>query len=349
MPTDETTTRNERLAVASIEYDRENPRIKVALEKYGDKVNAERIYFALRTATEGETSTGSYHALKDSIQADGGIRFPIVVVERGDGFTCIDGNTRLAIYKQFQREGVPGDWDSINATVMTNPAQRDIEAVRVSAHLVGAREWPAYEKARYLHYLRSQELMDYSEMIALCGGRRSEIEQQIDAFHDMNEYYRDVVDDTAFHIDRFSGFVELQKRGIKDAIYDAGFELKDFGEWIQHGKIYRLADVRKLRRVLADPEAKRIFVTGGPRSIEAADRHLDKQRDAKRPKDSRPQSLGKASIVDLAKALSRRIDEMRYSELQDLRDKDSTESQTTVDELDGLAQRLRRVLEDTAS
>ena len=349
MPTDELTTRHERLPVASIEYDRENPRIKVALEKYGAKVNDERIYFALRTATEGEKSTGSYDALKDSIRADGGIRFPIVVVEREDGFTCIDGNTRLAIYKQFQREGVSGDWDRISAAVITDPGRRDIEAVRVSAHLVGAREWPAYEKARYLHYLRSEKLMDYSEMIALCGGRRSEIEQQIDAFHDMNEYYRDVVDDTAFHIDRFSGFVELQKRGIKDAIYDAGFELKDFGEWIQHGKIYRLADVRKLRRVLSDPEARRIFVTGGPRSIEAADRHLDKQREAKRSTGSPPQSLGDASIAQLAKALSRRIDEMPYAELQDLRDKDSAESQSVVDELDGLAQRLRSVLEDTTS
>ena len=349
MPTDEMTTRHERLPVADIEYDRENPRIKVALEKYGAKVNDERIYFALRTATEGEKSTGSYDALKDSIRADSGIRFPIVVVERDDGFVCIDGNTRLAIYKQFQREEVSGDWDLISATVITDPGRRDIEAVRVSAHLVGAREWPAYEKARYLHYLRSEKLMDYSEMIALCGGRRSEIEQQIDAFHDMNEYYRDVVDDTAFQIDRFSGFVELQKRGIKDAIYDAGFELKDFGEWIRHGQIYRLADVRKLRRVLSDPEATNIFVTGGPRSIEAADRHLDKRREAKQSRDSPPKSLADASLAQLAKALSRRIDEMPYADLQDLRDKDSAESQAIVDELDGLAQRLRSVLEDTTS
>lgn len=349
MPTDEMTTRHERLPVASIEYDRENPRIKVALEKYGDKLDAERIYFALRTATEGEKRANSYDALLGSIRADGGIRFPIVVVERDGGFTCIDGNTRLAIYKQFQREGASGDWDVISATVMTDPGQKDIEAIRISAHLVGAREWPAYEKARYLHYLRSEKLMDYSEMIALCGGRRSEIEQQIDAFHEMNEYYRDVVDDTAFHIDRFSGFVELQKRGVKDAIYDAGFGLKDFGEWIRHGKIYRLADVRRLRRVLSDPEATRIFVTGGPRSIEAANQYLDQQRDERRSADLPPPSLADASLTQLARALSRRIDEMPYSALQDMRDKESTESQAIVDEFDGLAQRLRRLLEDMAS
>ena len=131
---------------------------------------------------------------------------------------------------------------------------------RVAAHMVGAREWPAYEKARYLHYLRNQEFMDFSEMVALCGGNKKDIERQIDAYHDMNEYYRDVVDDTAFHIDRFSGFVELQKPGIKDAIFDAGLELTDFGEWIRDGNIYRLADVRQLPKVLAEDEAREVFL-----------------------------------------------------------------------------------------
>ena len=116
--------------------------------------------------------------------------------------------------------------------LLDDPSQLAIETIRVSAHLVGAREWPAYEKARYLHYLRNEELMDYSEMIALCGGNKTEIERQIDAYHDMNEHYRDLVDDTAFHIDRFSGFVELQRPNIKPAIFDADLTLSDFGQWI---------------------------------------------------------------------------------------------------------------------
>ena len=74
------------------------------MEKYGDRLDDQRIRFALKTATEGLSTTSSYQSLKDSIRA---------------------------------------------------------ETIRVTAHLVGAREWPAYEKARYLHYLRNVEFMDY--------------------------------------------------------------------------------------------------------------------------------------------------------------------------------------------
>ena len=341
---------HQRLPVDSIEYDRDNPRIKLALEKYGDRLDAERIYFALRSATEGEGATSSYDSLRGSVLAHGGAIFPIVVIARGAGFVCIDGNTRLAIYKKFQRENVPGDWHSINATVLTDAKQKDIEKFRISAHLVGAREWPAYEKARYLHYLRNEELMDYSEMIALCGGRKADIERQIDAFHDMNEFYRDVVDeDIKFQPDRFSGFVEVQKPQIKDAIFRAGFGMKDFGEWIAKSRIHRLADVRKLPRVLSDTEATDKFVNGGPRSIEHAARYLDQKEESERLVESTTMSVADASMRRLAKTLSDKIDNMPYASLRDLRDKQTDDAQSTLDELDGLAQRIRRLLEDTGS
>ena len=57
-----------------IDFDRENPRIKVALEKYGDKVDDSRIRFALQTATEGSASASSYRSLKDSIRGSQGIQ-----------------------------------------------------------------------------------------------------------------------------------------------------------------------------------------------------------------------------------------------------------------------------------
>jgi len=113
----------------------------------------------------------------------------------------MDGNTRLAIYHKLKHEGAPGDWDTINCLVLKDPDQRDIETIRVTAHLVGAREWPAYEKARYLHHLRNVEFMDYDELIARCGGNKTTINQQIEAYHDMNRYYRDVNIDDAFQVD----------------------------------------------------------------------------------------------------------------------------------------------------
>ena len=334
------------LSVASVDYDTSNPRIKKALEKYGDKLNDERIYFALRAATDGVHHASSYTSLRDSIRAQRGIATPIVVVSEGDRFVCIDGNTRLAIYRQFQKESVEGSWSHIKALVLEDASQLDIERIRVAAHLVGARQWPAYEKARYLHHLRNQEFQSYDEMIALCGGNKRQIEHQIDAYHDMNEYYRDLVDDTAFHIDRFSGFEELQKPGIKEAVFGAGFDLRNFGEWIRDGKIYRLADARKLPKVLADDEAREAFLEGGPRSIEAAIKRVEQKEEARRGTTAEQVRLGSASLHELVEALSARVDRIPYSEVRSLKARGNPAVAERVSALEDLSQQLRMLLGD---
>ncbi len=333
------------LDVETVSFDTENPRIKKALEKYGDKLNAERIHFALRSASEnGTKGTSSYNSLKYSILASNGALCPITVNKKDDKYVCIDGNTRLAIYKEFKKESATGDWSEIKATVLKNATQRDIETIRVSAHLVGAREWPAYEKARYLHYLRNEDFMEYGEMIALCGGNKPEIERQIEAYHDMNEYYRDIVDDNAFNIERYSGFVELQRPKVKNAIFDADLDLKDFGEWIRDGKIFRLADVRKLPQVLGDDDAKATFLDGGPRSIEDAIRVLDQ----KRPGLAAHMTLESASLYDLADVLTQRLTDIPHFEVRDLRSRENDEAVEHVSILENLSDQLQKLLEDVS-
>lgn len=338
----------DRLATNLIDFDHENPRIKVALEKYGDKLDDQRIRFALQTATEGSGSTSSYRSLKDSIRAARGISVPIVVWPQDGRFVCIDGNTRLTIYHDLEEEDAPGDWSTINCLMLDDPDQRDIETIRVTAHLVGARDWPAYEKARYLHYLRNVEFMDYDELIARCGGNKTTITQQIDAYHDMNEYYRDVNNDDAFKIDRFSGFVELQKAGIKDAIYEAGFDLHDFGRWIRDGQIYRLADVRKLPRVLADNEATGALVDGGIRSIEAAIAVAEANRQKEVHDSPMDTTLVNANMVVLADALLQRIKALPREDYIALRDRQYDTADRDVDTLSDLADHLRDLLQDVS-
>ena len=336
------------LPTEQIAFDEENPRIKVALEKYGDKLDDQRIRFALQTATEGSSATSSYRSLKDSIRASRGISVPIVVSPNAGGFVCVDGNTRLAIYKELRDEEAPGDWTTINCLVLDDPSPTDIETIRVTAHLVGAREWPAYEKARYLHYLRNVEFMDYDELIARCGGNKATITRQIDAFHEMNEFYRDVSSDDAFKVDRFSGFVELQKRNIKNSIFDAGFDLHDFGRWIRNGQIYRLDSVRKLPLVLADDEATAVFVEGGVRSIEDA----VEVAEANRRRDIHPSpletSVANASMATLAEALLGKIKSLPRQDYIALRDRQYETADQEVDVLSDLVEQLQDLLQDVA-
>ncbi len=334
------------LDVGKIEFDTENPRIKKSLEKYKGEITAERIAFALRSATSGESkSDSSFNKLKDSIGANGGITIPITVVKQGKKYICIDGNTRLAIYKDFHKSGSKGDWSKIPALLKDNPEKSEIEKIRVSAHLVGARDWPAYEKARYLHDLYYSELMSYSEMVALCGGNKKAIESQIQAYKDMNEFYRDIVDDTAFQIDRFSGFQELQKSGIKDAIFSAGLELKDFGEWIRDGKIERLEDVRELKKgVLSDEEARKVFLSGGVNSIKDAIKVMERNQDSKRDKPLGSSTLEESTTYQIAEVLSRRINEMPFHEIRTLQNRDGGSEQVLI--LEELMGRLKQLLDN---
>jgi len=338
----------QRIPTEDIEFDRDNPRIKVALEKYGNKLNNERIRFALQTATEGSASTSSYRSLKDSIRAAGSISVPVVVAPKDNHFVCIDGNTRLTVYNELQEEGAPGDWASIDCLVLKDPEDQDIETIRVTAHLVGAREWPAYEKARYLHHLRNVKFMDYDELIARCGGNRNSINQQIDAYHDMNEYYRDVSGGDAFKVDRFSGFVELQKKDIKESIYKADFDLHDFGCWIRDGQIFRLADVRKLPRVLADEEALDVFVNGGIRSIEQAIDIAEANRKKDGPTSQAAKMVAKADMATLAEALLQKIKTMPRQEYLALRDREYETADQESDTLGDLADHLNGLLSDVS-
>lgn len=334
------TNNYQSLEVTEIQFDEENPRIKKALEKYSDKITAERIHFALRSASDDSNATSSFSRLRDSIHANGGITQPIVVAVQGDKKICIDGNTRLAIYQDFSKQGATGSWEKIPALVMHNAQPKDIETIRVSAHLVGPRPWPAYEKARYLHHLYNIEFMGFEEMVALCGGNRLEIQRQIEAYEDMNEHYGSLVDDNAFHIDRFSGFIELQKPPVKEAILDAGFELSDFGKWIRDGNIYRLADVRQLPKILQDEEARDIFVKGDLRSIERAIKHIERKAET-------TSDIGlKDTPAILAKTLAEKIRDMPFSMLQALQKGENNEDVEVVRIFEDLADRLGELLKN---
>ena len=326
------------LDIDVVEFDDENPRIKGALEKYGENINAERIHFALQNSSdEGAKNAAGFHRLKISISADKGITEPIKVVNKNDRYICVDGNTRLAIYRDFAKDDSSKSWQMIPAVVLENASQVDIEKLRVTAHLVGARPWPAYEKAKYLKYLRYEEHMDYDDLIALCGGNRSDIEEQVDAFDDMNEYYRDRVEDSDFKIDRFSGFVELQKRGRKEAIWDAGFELSDFGDWLHEGKIHALADVRHLPKVLRDAEARDLFVNGRLHSIRDAARLVENKN--RNPNDS-SLNLKDAKIDALSHMLKEKLENMTQLDLDKLKSDEKTR-----EILRSLSERLNETLE----
>ena len=121
----------------------------------------------------------------------------------------------------------------------------------------------------------------------------------------MEEYFRPLFEsDEDFDQTRFSGFVELQKTGVKQALQQAGFGISDFARWLKDGQLRKLEGVRSLPKVLKNVEARKVFLRDG---MAEAEKLID------RPDLSK--TLRDASVEQLTQALSHKLRVVPYPEV----------------------------------
>lgn len=300
------------LPIDKLELDPENPRIRKWIEHHGGQLKFEHMLLALGAGT-GDLESGStvtFQSLKDSIRAQGSVINPIIVLTLLNGkYRVIEGNTRVAIYRSFLDDGVPGSWETIPAIVHASLGSLDIDAIRLQCHIVGPRPWDPYSKAKYLDHLVNVENVAVSKIVELCGGRKKEIAEYIEAYRDMEKYYRPILEsDGDFDPSRFSAFVELQKTNIKEAIFEADFTVTNFAEWIRDRKIDPLNTVRAIPRILKHPQARAKFLAAGAR---AALKILEVPASP---------ALENVPLDQLLRALVDRLNMIPYPEVKGMRD-----------------------------
>ncbi|MBP5423140.1 MAG: ParB N-terminal domain-containing protein [Paludibacteraceae bacterium] len=253
----------EMLPTASINLDKDNPRIKHYLEQYKE-IKSEMIALALSDSSNESAST-TYHALRDSIKESRGIIHPIVVNHEGDGtYTVIEGNTRLQIYREFESANVPGDWSQIIALVYDQLSDEDKHKIRLQSHLVGPREWDPYSKAKYLHQLSEIEGRNLNAIISMCGGNGSDIKKSIDAYKYMIQYYKPYAASKGltFDVTQYSKFKEHENSKIKRAIQRRDFEENQFAKWVADGNVNKAQGVRSLPKIMSNDDALNAFLKG---------------------------------------------------------------------------------------
>ena len=202
-----------RVPVEDLVLDPTNPRVARYLEMYRGEIADDEMGLALMAASSEDGQGGTtFHSLRASIKTHGGVIQPILVNNTAEnGFVIIEGNTRAFIYRQFKATDDSGLWDEIPAIVYDNLDETDIDAIRLQAHLVGPRQWDAYSKAKYLDFLSNSKHLTTDQIIDFCGGQRTEVHRKIQAYQDMEHYYRPLLDsDDEFDPSRFSAFDELQ-------------------------------------------------------------------------------------------------------------------------------------------
>ena len=312
----------QEISIDEIQLDHANPRIKQFVTMYPDLTD-EGMLLALGGGSDQQDdeltqgASGSYGNLKRSIRASGGI-IQSIIVKRIEAdsfrFLCVEGNTRVAIYRELREEertkGEAGErWNRIPAVVQDEMDDMAAHKVRLQVHLVGNRQWNPYSKGKYLYELVEDHKLPISDLIALCGGDAADIHQSIDAYRDMEDHYRPLLqDDSDFDPSRFSAFRELQKSKIKEALYENDFSEKDFSKWVMERKIDPLNTVRDLPKILAKPEARKAFFKSGAREarkmLDAPD--LDTH-------------LREASLVQLAEAMLEKLHRLNLEDEEDIR------------------------------
>ena len=308
--------RSEQVEISHIHLDGNNPRIKHLTGVY-DTLNESRIALALGAGgdSEGEaTAQDRFRQLKLAIKESGGVVQPIILKYQGhNSFLCIEGNTRVVIYRQLAKENPGGLWSTIQAIVHDELDEVQAHEIRLQVHLVGPRPWPAYAKAKYLCELQDNEMLPLKEIIRICGETEQAVKTDTQAYRDMEMFYRPVVaeDGGTFKPARFSAFREMQR--IKSDLYDADKDETDFSRWVYNDLIHPLNTVRNLPKILQNQEATKVLLRKGAKE---AGQYLD--REDARNRTEVTTSVQDASIEELAVMLQRRINGLSFEDTEDI-------------------------------
>src|SRR3990172_3218434 len=213
-----------KIPLKQLILDIENPRIQYYLDtKLNDNITQEKIKFALAEGNE------QYEKLKDHIERNGGIYDPIWVVLKENYYTVIEGNTRAFVYEELSEKYVNDEkWKAIDAYVLPYKINRDvINFIRLEKHLFGPTPWDAYEKARELYRLNTQE--DYS---------LKRLEQ----------------------LTKLSASEIRKNKELKRFVKEGKISLMEFCDWVGEGKFKRGEEIRKLPLVLKDEQSRQALI-----------------------------------------------------------------------------------------
>lgn len=122
----------------------ENPRVYSALRADGSTPTQEVI-------EEKMTSMDHVKQLRLSIEQNGGLIDPLMVVKRNDEYIVLEGNSRLAAYRLLAAKD-PVKWQKVRACILPEEiTEGDIFTLLGQYHLVGRKDWSVFEQAAYLH------------------------------------------------------------------------------------------------------------------------------------------------------------------------------------------------------
>jgi hypothetical protein len=328
IPLDGVLTKIERhqLPLQKIVLDVTNPRIQYYLDtRLNENISQDQIRLALAE------SNGQFDKLKNHIKLNKGIYNPIWVVPNGDFFRIIEGNTRALIYLELSEEYYNEPiWRSIDAYILPKVINKEqINFIRLEKHLFGQTPWDAYEKARELWRLSTEDDYSTRRLEQLTKLSKGEIINNIQAYRDMEEEYFKSYWKPGEQL-KFSYFAEFRSNSkLKKLVKDGILTLKQFCDLVGKEKFGRGEDVRRLADVWQEPQARDLLLR---ENMESALEQLSMKNPAV-----------KSKLFEKIKDVRNGLENLSFRELYEIK---SGLNPAKVDELSKLYNVLGNLLND---
>lgn len=255
-----------KIEISNVYFDVHNPRSKYASAAeipeniFDDHYQNNIIPDLLRNA-EGQYSVEN---LRDSIKECGTINNPIQVKSVDGKYVCVEGNTRLLIYKNlFDAADTDEEremWSHIPAQIFENITADQEARLKLTAHVVGARDWKPYSRAKYIQELKNTTSLDWQSITQVVGGSQAKMMKLYEAVVRFDEYYVPLTNERSDM--KFSHYIESQSDVIRGALERHNFSENDFAKWVEANKFRMAINVRKLPKILDNPDAKDAFIKG---------------------------------------------------------------------------------------
>lgn len=252
-----------KLTIGNIEYEiteallnqcellfyEENPRVYSILRANGNAPTQKEIESQMM---------GMEHVkqLKLSIEQNGGIIDPLIVVKRSGDYIVLEGNSRLAAYRILAAKD-PIKWQKVRTYILPEHiTENDIFTLLGQYHLVGRKDWSVFEQAAYLYRQKEASHLENDTLAKSVGLTEGKVNTYISVYTFMQDH-----DD--LRPDRWSYYEEyLKNRGVKK-YRETSPKIDDaFVAGVKSGSIKQAVDVRNVLGDIAkstDKTAKKIM------------------------------------------------------------------------------------------
>ena len=218
-----------------------------------------RVYSILRanggTPTQKEieekmTSMDHVKQLRLSIEQNGGLIDPLIVVKRGTDLVVLEGNSRLAAYRLLAEKD-PVKWQKVRAQVLPEEiSENDIFTLLGQYHLIGRKDWSVFEQAAYLYRQKKASNLEVDILAKNVGLTEGRVKSLLEVYEFMLKH-------NDLKPDRWSYYEEyLKSRGIKK-YRETSSEIDNvFVHQVKTGAIKQAIDVRNVLSDIAKTPGK---------------------------------------------------------------------------------------------